>query len=138
MREVTIGSWSYFIEHWLQKVIASHSMELTRLTSKIPWDQNLVDCCLGSLCEENFFFSIFSFRRVNYIFCNLSVNTKHAQFRLRMNSWRILLKMGIKLILTVFSKELLHAAMWLKLPQVRTIYKQVEVPNYLVRVNKVN
>jgi hypothetical protein len=22
------------------------------LTPKIPWDQKLVDCCLGSLCEE--------------------------------------------------------------------------------------
>jgi hypothetical protein len=25
---------------------------LTKLTPKIPWDQKLVDCCLGSLCEE--------------------------------------------------------------------------------------
>jgi hypothetical protein len=24
----------------------------TSLTPKIPWDQNLVDCCLGNLCEE--------------------------------------------------------------------------------------
>jgi hypothetical protein len=22
------------------------------LTPKIPWDQKLVDCCLGNLCEE--------------------------------------------------------------------------------------
>jgi hypothetical protein len=47
---------------------------------------------------------------VNYIFHKLSVNTKHAQFRHCMNP-------GIKLIFPVFSKELLHAAMWLKLPK---------------------
>jgi hypothetical protein len=55
------------------------------LTPKIPWDQKLVDCCLGSFCEDKFIFSIFSFRRVNYIFHKLSVNTKHVQFRLRMS-----------------------------------------------------
>jgi hypothetical protein len=27
------------------------------LTPKIPWDQKLVDCCLGSLCEEKYIFS---------------------------------------------------------------------------------
>jgi hypothetical protein len=31
----------------------------TKLTPKIPWDQNLVDCCLGSLCTEKLFFSQF-------------------------------------------------------------------------------
>jgi hypothetical protein len=59
------------------------------LTPKIPWDQKLVDCCLGSLCEEFYFFSIFSFKQVNYIYHKLSVNTKHAQFRLHMSPWRI-------------------------------------------------
>jgi hypothetical protein len=44
---------------------------------------------------------------VNYIFHKLSVNTKHVQ----------LLKIGIKFIFPVFSKELLHASMWLKLPK---------------------
>jgi hypothetical protein len=29
------------------------------LTPKIPWDQKLVDCCLGSFCEE--FYFIFNF-----------------------------------------------------------------------------
>jgi hypothetical protein len=35
------------------------------LTPKIPWDQKLVICCLGSLCEEEYFFSIFSLRLVS-------------------------------------------------------------------------
>jgi len=42
-----------------------------------------------SLCEKKQFFSILSFRRVNYIFYKLYINTKHAQFWLRMSSWRI-------------------------------------------------
>jgi hypothetical protein len=57
------------------------------LIPKIPWDQKLVDCCLGSLCEEKWFFSIFSFGRVNYIFHKFSVNTKHVKFRFRMSPW---------------------------------------------------
>jgi hypothetical protein len=32
------------------------------LTPKIPWDQKLVDCCLGNLCEEKYFFLNFFFR----------------------------------------------------------------------------
>jgi hypothetical protein len=28
------------------------SAQLPYLTPKIPWDQKLVDCCLGSVCEE--------------------------------------------------------------------------------------
>jgi hypothetical protein len=39
--------------------------------------------------KKNIFFSFFSFRRVNYIFHKLSVNTKHVQFRLRMSPWQI-------------------------------------------------
>jgi hypothetical protein len=39
--------------------------------------------------KKNNFFSIFSFGRVNYVFHKLSVNTKHAQFRLCMSPWRI-------------------------------------------------
>jgi hypothetical protein len=31
------------------------------LTPKIPWDQKLIDCCLGSLCEEKLFCFNFSF-----------------------------------------------------------------------------
>jgi hypothetical protein len=54
---------------------------------------------------------------MNYIFHKLSVNTEHVQFQLHMSPWQILLKMGIKLIFLVFSKEPLHAAMWLKLPK---------------------
>jgi hypothetical protein len=67
--------------------------------------------------KKNNFFSIFFFRRVNYIFRKLSVNTKHVQFRLRMSRGEFLLKKGIKLIFHVFYEELLHAAMWLKLPR---------------------
>ena len=32
---------------------------LKMLIHKIPWDQKLVDCSLGSLCEEFFFFIFF-------------------------------------------------------------------------------
>jgi hypothetical protein len=64
------------------KILYFHS-----LTPKIPWDQNLVDCCLGSLCEEINFFPIFSFGQMNYIFCKLSVNTKHIQIQ-RCLLWR--------------------------------------------------
>jgi hypothetical protein len=67
--------------------------------------------------KKNNFVSIFSSRRVNYIFHKLSVNTKHVQFRLCMSPWRIFVEMGTKLIFPVFSEELLHAAMWLKLPK---------------------
>jgi hypothetical protein len=45
------------------------------------------------------------------------MNTKHAQFQLHMSPCEFLLKTSIKLIFHVFSKELLHAAMWLKLPK---------------------
>jgi hypothetical protein len=34
---------------------------LSLLTPKIPWDQKLVDRCLGSLCEEKYFFFNFFF-----------------------------------------------------------------------------
>jgi hypothetical protein len=33
------------------------------LIPKIPWEQKLVDCSLGSLCEEKY--SIFAFGQVN-------------------------------------------------------------------------
>jgi hypothetical protein len=78
---------------------------LDELIPKIPWDQKLVDCCLGSLCEEFFFFSIFPFRQVNYIFHKLSVNTKHVQFRLYMSRGEFLLKTSIKLIFMYFLRS---------------------------------
>jgi hypothetical protein len=87
---------------------------LYNLTPKIPWDQNWSIAVRAVCVKKNNFFSIFPFRWVNYIFHKLSVNTKHAQFRLRMSPW---LKIGIKLIFHIFSKDLLHAAMWLKLPK---------------------
>jgi hypothetical protein len=31
----------------------------SNLTPKIPWDQKLVDCYFGSLCEEFIFFQFF-------------------------------------------------------------------------------
>jgi hypothetical protein len=92
------SSWNLSIPHLF--VLSLHyfsklSWRLIILTPKIPWDQKLVDCCLGSLCEDFFiffqffyFFSIFSFKQVNYIFHKLSVNTKHIQFRLYMSPWR--------------------------------------------------
>jgi hypothetical protein len=64
-----------------------------------------------------FYFSNLPSRRVNYIFHKLSMITKHIQFRLCMNPWQIFVEMGIKLIFLIFPKELLHVAMWLKLPK---------------------
>jgi hypothetical protein len=36
-------------------------MSAPTLTPKIPCDQKLVNCCLGSLCEEKYIFSNFFF-----------------------------------------------------------------------------
>ena len=57
------------------------------LTPKIPWDQKLVDYCMVDCVKKKVFFSIFSFRRVNYTFRKLSVNTKYVQFQLCMSMW---------------------------------------------------
>jgi hypothetical protein len=39
--------------------LKSHSLK--NLTPKIPWDQKLVNCCLGSLCKEKYFWFNFFF-----------------------------------------------------------------------------
>jgi hypothetical protein len=44
-----------------QIFIMSEASRWSILIPKIPWDQKLVDCCLGSLCEENYFFFYFFF-----------------------------------------------------------------------------
>jgi hypothetical protein len=77
----------------------------------------MVNCSLGSLCIEIFFFSIFFFGRVNYIFHKFSGNTKHIQFRLIWACGEVLFTTGFKFIFSKFSKELLYATMWLKLPK---------------------
>jgi hypothetical protein len=41
------------------------------LIPKIPWDQKLVDCCLGSLCEDFYFFS-------NFFFCMSELHISQA------------------------------------------------------------
>jgi hypothetical protein len=41
------------------------------LFSKIPWDQNLVNCSLGSLCEEKYFF-------FNFFFLTSELHISHA------------------------------------------------------------
>jgi hypothetical protein len=41
------------------------------LTPKIPIDQKLVDCCLGSLCEEKLFF-------FNFFFCTSELHISQA------------------------------------------------------------
>jgi hypothetical protein len=85
------------------------------LIPKIPWDQKLVDCCLGSLCEEKLFFFNFFFWTTYFTSFPWTPSTFNSD-----SIWArgdFLLKMGIKLIFPVFSEELLHAAMWLKLPK---------------------
>jgi hypothetical protein len=37
----------------MQEYKLSANQNWNSLTPKIPWDQKLVDCSLGSLCEEN-------------------------------------------------------------------------------------
>jgi hypothetical protein len=85
---IRLSNFPKVIGTWLLFQLFRYRLRLQQLTPKIPWDQKLVDCCLDSLCEEKKN-SIFSFRRVNYIFHKLSVNTKHVQFRLHMSPWRI-------------------------------------------------
>jgi hypothetical protein len=45
----------------------------SKITPKIPWDQKLVDCYLGSLCEEKYFFFNFLFwtsdLHISQVFC---------------------------------------------------------------------
>jgi hypothetical protein len=38
--------------HALNVLQRSDNYTIFTLTSKIPWDQELVDCCLDNLCEE--------------------------------------------------------------------------------------
>jgi hypothetical protein len=89
------------------------------LIPKIPWDQKLANKVVWAECEKIFyFFSIISFGQVNYIFHKLFGNTKHVQFRLHISPWWIFwFKMGCKFIFLVFTEELQHVAMLLKLPK---------------------
>jgi hypothetical protein len=88
------------------------------LTPKIPLDQKLVDYCLGSLCED--FFQFF----FNFFFCTSELHILQAFQEHQAHPiptpyefGEVLFKTGIKFIFHVFSEELLHAALWLKLPK---------------------
>jgi hypothetical protein len=89
-----------------------------QLTPKIPWNQKLVVCCLGSLWVDFFSFLQFpslhkwttyftSFPAIPSTFNSDSIWI-HGEF---------LFKTSCKHNFLVFSMELLHAAMWLKLPR---------------------
>jgi hypothetical protein len=84
------------------------------LTPKIPWDQKLVDYCLGSMCEEFFIFYFFIFFLDEWTtyFTSFSWTPRTSNSDSVWARGEFLLKTGIKLIFPVFFEELLHAVMW--------------------------
>jgi hypothetical protein len=64
------------------------------LTPKIPWDQKLVNCSLGSMCEEKYFFFNFFFWTSELHISQAFHQHQHIQFRLRMSLWRIFVEIG--------------------------------------------
>jgi hypothetical protein len=57
MDEIAKFGWKYYVwvdaKHFLSVIQMNIELwNFTILTPKIPWNQKLVDCCLGSLCEE--------------------------------------------------------------------------------------
>jgi hypothetical protein len=56
-RPMDLSQWLLLLSTY---AIHHHSTSM-HLTPEIPWDQKLVDCCLGSLCEEKYFFFNFFF-----------------------------------------------------------------------------
>jgi hypothetical protein len=54
--------------------------QMGALTLKFLETKNWSIADWAACVKKNNFFSIFTFKRVNYIFHKLSVNTKHAQF----------------------------------------------------------
>jgi hypothetical protein len=67
----------------------SRRVTMSRHRHKVTIDNVGSIAVWAARVKKNKFFSVFSFRRVNYIFHKLSVNTKHAQFRLCMSPCRI-------------------------------------------------
>jgi hypothetical protein len=87
------------------------------LTPKIPWDQKLVDTCLGSLYKEIFFFQFFLLDKWTTCFTSFPWISSTSNSNSVWACGEVLFKTGIKLIFPVFYEELLHAAMWLILPK---------------------
>ena len=89
---------------------------------------------LGNHLKVNKFFPIISFRQVNCIFHNLSVNSKHMQLWLGMSLWWIfVLNTEMKFVFPSFSKELLHAVLWLKFPKgwrARSLERSLSYPKH--------
>jgi hypothetical protein len=63
LEDVTIRNLDYISNHSLcqqfvlkKKKKKKISFKKVELTPKIPQDQKLVDCCLGSFCEEKYIF----------------------------------------------------------------------------------
>jgi hypothetical protein len=113
-------NWLHIYVNWnfYQSKIFSIYFSYYCLTPKIPWDQKLVDCCLGSLCEDFLFSFQFSlFDEWTTYFTSFLWTPSTSNFDSVWARGKFLLKTSIKLIFHEFSKELLHAAMWLKLPK---------------------
>jgi hypothetical protein len=88
-----------------------------QLTPKIPWDQKLVDCCLGGLWRKIIFFQFFLLDEWTTYFTSFPWTTSTSNSYSIWARGEFLLKTSIKLIFHVISKELLHAVMWLELPK---------------------
>jgi hypothetical protein len=82
--------------------------------------QKLVNCSLGSWCEEFFFFSIFFL-----LFWTSELHVSQAFWEHQAHPIatpyepvvKLCSKPVLKFILPVFFEELLHATMWLKVPK---------------------
>ena len=90
------------------------------LTPRIPWDQKLVNCSLGSLCEEKYIFFNFFFRTSELHI--LQAFQEHQAHQIP-TLYEPVVKFCSKWVLSSFFmyfvlyEELFHATMWLKLPK---------------------
>jgi hypothetical protein len=72
---------------------------------------------LFSLCEEKYFFQFFLLYEWTTYFTSFLWTSSTSNYDSVWARGKFLLKMGIKFIFPLFFEELLHAAMWLKLPK---------------------
>jgi hypothetical protein len=88
------------------------------LTPKILWNQKLIDCYLGSLCEEKIIsFQTFLLYKWTTYFTSFPGTPSTSNSNFIWVRGKVLFKTGNKFISHVFVEELLYATMWLKLPK---------------------
>jgi hypothetical protein len=78
---------------------------LLDVTSKIPWQQELIECCLGSFYEEKYFFQIFLLDKWTTYFRSFPWIPSTSNFVSVWACGEILLKVGKKLIFNVFLRS---------------------------------